>query len=432
MGGGKTSATLTTYLDLAQSFDARRVLVFAPLRVARKVWSDEVKKWSHLGGITVSKAVGTAAQRWDALKAPADVHTINTENTRWLEAQFIQNGKQVRRFPWDMIVLDESTRYKSRSTNAWKSMRKLRRLCSRMVQLTGTPASNGYKDLWAQIYLLDKGQRLGATESAFQDRWFFPDTSAQYPSWHLKDGADKQIQAAVADIVLSLPDEQPPAPNNYIRVALSDSVRKLYRKLARQYLIEHGGNTINAVNAATLVGKLAQLANGAVYHDGDGNWTHIHDAKLDALIETLDSVNGPAIIVYGFRHDKARLSAALEKFCGKHKRWAVLDSEQSEDDWNAGKTDFLLLHPASAGHGLNLQGSGSETIIWFGLTNNREHYDQANARLIGGHRRGNRNVVIHHIVADGTIDDDLVALLRDKGKLEYGLKTALAKLSATI
>lgn len=433
-GLGKTAATLTAYLDLLNSFDVRRMLVFAPLRVARKVWPDEVGAWSHLKGISLSRAIGSAEQRWAALKVPADIHTINTENTAWLAAQFIQGRKQVRRFPWDMVVLDESTRYKSQSSKCWKAMRMLRRLAPRMVQLTGTPAPNGLGDLWAPFYLLDRGQRLGVTETAFRDRWYDGErTTENYVKWTMKEGADRQIYSAIADITLSMRAEDyldlPPVLYNPVRVDLPAAALKTYRRMAREYIVEHGGNTINAVNAAACAGKLAQLANGAVYHDDKRNWTHVHDAKLFTLRELLEDLNGPAIIVYAYKHDQQRLEKLL---AAEGLRWRTLDTEQDEDDWNAGKIDRLLLHPASAGHGLNLQGAGSETLIWFGLTNNREWYDQANARLIGGHRRAGRNVVIHHIIADQTIDDDLMALLQTKGMLEHGLKTAIARLSATL
>lgn len=434
MGLGKSISTLTAYADLLASFDARRALIVAPLRVARRVWTDEIANWQHVSHLTTSRILGTVKQRWAAIKVPADIHLINRENMRWLESQFINGKKQVRKFPWDLVVLDESQSFKNQSSHRWKAVRKLRRLAPRMVQLTGTPSPNGYGDLWGQFYLLDQGQRLGATETAFRDRWFTPDQNqAGFTTWHLKEGADVQIQAAVADIVLSMREEDyldlPPVKMNYVRVELPELARKAYRRLARQYITEFGGKTINAVNAGACVGKLIQLANGAVYHDDKGNWTQVHDAKVEALLELLEGVSGPAIIVYGFRHDKARLSAALAK---TGKRWALLDSEQSVTDWNAGKTDYLLLHPASAGHGLNLQQSGSEALIWFGLTNNREWYDQANARLIGGHRRAGRNVVVHHIVADDTVDDDLIGLLASKGQLEYGLKTALARLASSL
>jgi SNF2 family DNA or RNA helicase len=431
-GLGKTVSAGTAYLDLLNSFDARRMLIFAPLRVARKVWPDEMKAWSHLEGISLSCAIGSAEQRWAALKTPADVHTINTENTAWLAAQFIQGRKQVRRFPWDMIVLDESTRYKSQSSKCWKAMRMLRRLAPRMVQMTGTPAPNGLADLWAPFYLLDRGQRLGVTETAFRDRWYDGErTTENYVKWTMKEGADKQIYSAIADITLSLRAEDyldlPPVLHNLIRVDLTPSAMKTYRRMAREFIVEHGGQTINAVNAAACAGKLAQLANGAVYYEHP-KWTHVHDAKLEALKELLEDT-GKAIIVYGYKHDKQRLEKLL---AAEGQRWRALDTEQDEDDWNAGKIDRLLLHPASAGHGLNLQGAGSETLIWFGLTNNREHYDQANARLIGGHRRAGRNVVIHHIIADRTIDDDLMALLQTKGMIEHGLKTAISKLARSL
>ena len=435
MGLGKSISTLTAFSDLRSSFDARRMLVVAPLRVARKVWTDEIAGWKHVSHLTTSRILGTVKQRWQAMKVPADIHLINRENLRWLESQFIDGKKQVRRFPWDMVVLDESQSFKSQTSHRWKAMRKLRRLTDRIVELTGTPAPNGYGDLWGQFYLLDRGQRLGATETAFRDRWFEADSNPDgYTTWHLKEGADKQIQSAVQDITLSLREEDylslPPVKHNYIRVELPEAARKAYKRLARQYLVEYGGKTINAVNAGVCAGKLLQLANGAVYHDREGGWTHVHDAKVFALRELLEDLNGRAIIVYGFKPDKRQVAEMMEKIPGK--TWALLDSEQSELDWDAGRVDYLLLHPLSAGHGLNLQHAGAETLIWFGLTNNREWYDQANARLTGGHRRQGRNIVIHHIVADQTIDDDLVVLLETKGQLEYGLKTALSRLASTL
>jgi SNF2 family DNA or RNA helicase len=435
MGLGKTVSTETAYLDLLNSFDARRMLVVAPKRVARKVWSDEIKKWSHLNGLTISCATGdNPKKRWNALKVPADIHTIGRDNVGWLAAQFIQGRKQVRRFPWDVIVLDESQSFKHQGTARWKAMRDLRRLTQRMVQLTGTPSPNGYGDLWGQFKLLDYGQRLGHSEKAFRDRWFDAEANmGGYPDWIMRETAAKEIEAAVADITLSLLSEDyldmQPVVYNPVRCEVPKAALALYKKLAREYIVQHGGNTINAVNAAACAGKLAQLANGAVYHDDKGNWTHVHDSKLFTLRELLEDLNGPAIIVYGFKHDKARLEKLLQE---TGKRWRTLDTERDEDDWNAGKLDYLLLHPQSAGHGLNLQGAGSETLIWFGLTNNREHYDQANARLIGGHRRAGRNVVIHHIIADGTIDDYLMDLLKTKGMVEHGLKRAISQLSATL
>lgn len=433
VGLGKTPTALTAYLDLRSTFDARRVLVVGPLRVARKVWPDEIGKWSHLDGLTYSRIIGTPMQRWESMKRQTDLHVINRENLEWLMAQFIVNKKQIAPWPWDMVILDESHSFKSQSSHRFKAARKMRRLAERVVELTGTPSPNGYKDLWAQMFLLDRGVRLGATEDAFLKRWFDePEYGRGNPT--LKQGADVEIQQAVSDLVLTLRAEDyldlPPVIENPIRVELAPSVLKEYKRLERQYLAEFGGRQITAVNAGVCAGKLLQLANGAIYHDRKGNWTHVHDAKIEALLELLESLEGKKVLIaYGFKHDKQRIGEALTRFCGKDKTWEALTDEASEDRWNAGKIDYLLLHPDSGGEGTNLHSNGAEDIVWFGWTNNLMQYEQVNGRLFGGHRRVGKNGVIHQITADNTVDDDLRDLITRKGFSQDGLKAALVRLA---
>lgn len=428
MGLGKTASTLTAMADMRAAGDAHHALVVAPLRVARQVWTEELHTWQHLSHLTTQRALGTPEQRWTALKTPADIHLTNRERTQWLEGQFIQDRKQIRRFPWDFIVLDESQSFRSQSSQRWKSMRRLRRLCKRMVLLTGTPSPNGLGNLWAQFYLLDQGKRLGASEEAFRDRWFIPVKSEEhYTRWEPREHAAEEIYQAVSDISISLRAEDyltlPPVVYNPIRVDLPVRVFEQYRKFERECLLKLKDRTLIANSAGAIAGKLLQFANGAVYHDKKGNWSHLHDEKITALLELLDGLDGPAIVCYGFKHDLSRLKQALGR---TSLRVAVLDTQQSIANWNNGETDVLLLHPASAGHGLNLQHSGSETLIWFGLTPDLELYDQANARLIGGHRRAQRNVVIHHILANGTRDERILSLLRSKKFSQDALMRALS------
>lgn len=432
LGLGKTVSTLTAYADMLEAFDARRALVIAPLRVARRVWTDEIQNWAHLNHLTASRAIGPAAKRWLALKRPADIHLINRENVQWLEAQIIQGKKQVRRWPWDLVILDESQSFRSQSSGRFKALRRLRKLIPRMVQLTGTPAPNGYKNLWAQMYLLDQGQRLGGTEKAYHDRWF--DTEQNYPGSQfgrlvLKPGAKEDIEARIADLVLAMRAEDyldlPPVRYNVVKVDLDPAAMKTYKRLEREALAEIKTKTITAVNAGVACGKLLQLANGAVYHDEKKNWVTLHDAKLDALLELVDGIDTPVLVCYGFRHDLARMQEAL-KATGK--RVETAEDESSFVRWDAGEVDVLLLHPASAGHGLNLQHAGSKDIVWFGLTNDLELYDQANARLIGGHRR-REGIGIHLILAAGTIDEVVRALLERKDGDQVGLMRAIAQLA---
>jgi SNF2 family DNA or RNA helicase len=434
MGLGKTVGTLTAFSDLRDQCEAQRLLVIGPKRVARRVWSDEVNAWSHLRGLEVSRIVGSEKECFDALRVRADIHTIGRERVPWLKEQFLEgrgkSGKLKFRFPWDVVAVDESQSFKSQSSQRWKALDDLRPYFPRLWELSGTPSPNGYSDLWSQFYLLDRGKRLGSTEQAFKERWFTP-PAGMFTKWLLKPESAGLVRDAVKDIVLSLREEDylnlPPISNNFIRVTLSPAAMATYKRMEREYIAEVAGKKLSAVNAGVLDGKLLQLANGAVYH-AKGEWVPFHDAKLEALDETLEALPGKVLIAYSYRHDLARIQKVLEKR-GKEdgKTWAVLKTDDSFDAWVRGEIDWGILHPASAGHGLNdMYRAGCSDIIHFGLTNNLEWYQQVNARIGGGHRRVGKNIRVHHIVADGTRDDDYVGLLRSKAATQDDLTGSLA------
>lgn len=421
MGLGKSVSSLTAILRMMDTLDVNKTLIIGPLRVARKVWTDELKEWAHLQGLRASVMCGSARERLNAMRAEADIYTINVENTQWLCQQFVVREKgrlrQFAKWPWDLVIIDESDGFKSQSSQRWKWMRRVRRLFPRMVQLTGTPVPHSYKDLWAQMFLLDGGERLGKTEQSFKDRWMDPPGFGQM-QWTMKPHAEDQIRAQLQDIVISLRSEDyldlPPIVYNYIRVTLPEAAQEKYDQMERQFITQIvPDKKLTAANGGVLSGKLLQMAGGAVYlNDDEGyekKWVTLHDEKIKALIELMDTIKGPVLISYTFQHERSRIQEALK---GRNVR--LLRTKQDEDDWNAGKVDILLLHPKSGGHGLNLQFSGSENIIWFGMTFNRGHYDQLNARLAGGHRRVGKNIVVHHLLAEGTIDvhDALAALDR--------------------
>jgi len=433
MGLGKTVSTLTAFGDLYRGFDARRMLVVAPLRVARNVWSDEIDEWSHLQGLSIARIVGTPEQRLKALRTPADIHTINREQMTWLAAQFVKGGKQLRRWPWDVTTFDESQSFKNSDSERFRAARLLRKLMDRVIHLTGTPSPNGVHDLWAQFYLLDQGQRLGTHITPFRDRWFSSERNEDgYTKWWPNASAQKEIQRLVADITLSLKAEDylelPPVKFNPIVVSMDTATLSRYRKMERQKIFElQAHKYITASNAGALGTKLLQLANGAVY-DAEGAWHDVHNEKIDALLELLDLTEGKALIGYGFKHDIARVGRALDVFCKKHHRkWTVLRTDASFKAWALGEYDYGVLHPASAGHGLNdVYKAGVETLIWFGLTNNLEYWQQLNARLTGGHRRAGRNIVVHVLVCHSTVDEKLVALIDRKGASQDDLTRAVA------
>lgn len=437
MGLGKTVSTLTAFNDLRESFDARKMLVVAPKRVARKVWSDEVNAWAHLNHLVVSKIVGNMEQCFQALKQEADVYTIGRDRIPWLHAQFIQDGKQVVEWPFDTVVADESQTFASQSSQRFNCLADLRvkTRFPRFIQLTGTPAPNGYMKLWSQLWLLDRGKRLGASEKAMKERWFTPPVGI-FAKWNLKPHAPREIHERLKDIVLTLREEDyltlPPVVDSFIRCELAGPARAVYKKFEREFIAEVAGRRLTAVNTGVLDGKLLQLANGACYYES-GKWVAFHDAKLEALEETLDGISGKALICVNFKHDTQRITSVLDRVAKADGRsWRILDSDRDFEDWADGKIDWGVLHPASAGHGLNdVYKAGCDDMIWFGLTNNLEWYEQARARLTGGHRRVGRNIRIHHIVADGTRDDAYVALIRAKALTQDRLMEALAvKLAA--
>lgn len=432
-GLGKTVATQTAYLDLLNSFDANHGLVIAPLRVARKVWTDEVQEWSHLQDLDIVHIGGAEKQRQKAIRTRADLHTIGRENTQWLINQFIEGKKQVRKWPWDTVILDESQSFKSQSSFRWKALRLVRKLFPRCVELTGTPAPKGYGDLWSQIYLLDRGQRLGTSESAYRLRWFDVENCGDYSRYHLKGHAAKEIQAALSDIVISLRAEDyfdlPPVVYNPVRVALTEVELAKYRKFARTSVFERAsGQKITAANAGALYGKLLQLANGAIYHNDKGEYEEFHHAKIDGLLEMLEGITGPCIVAYAFRSDTKRIAAALDRYCGKTKSWRVMDTDDNLNAFSRGEIDIAVMHPASAGHGLNdLHKSGSQDVVWFGLTPNLEYYQQLNNRLAGGIRRLGKNVKVHHLLAENTEDEDCYELLKGKAKSQDELTNAMTE-----
>ena len=419
MGLGKTVATLTAIEELMHDrFEVRKCLVIAPLRVASLTWSDEVNRWSHLN-LRVSKIIGTAQERLKALKADADVYTINRENVTWL-VDICAN-----KWPFDMVVVDESSSFKNPNAKRFRALRQVLGEISRVVLLTGTPAPAGLPDLWSQIYLLDRGERLGRTITEFRERYLKPGMRNGYVvyNWLPQKGAEDAVYMQIDDICISMTADDwldlPDRIDNKINIELPDKARAFYEQLKRDFVAavkttEDAPVEITATSAAALSMKLLQVANGAVY-DNDKNVRQLHDAKIDALREIVDSAGEPIIVCYWFKHDKARLQKAFPDA-------RELNTEQDLHDWNNGKIPVLLLHPASAGHGLNLQ-KGGRVIVWFGLTWSLELYQQANARL---HRQGqNKAVIVHHLVAKNTMDERVLRALIKKRVSQDDLIAAL-------
>lgn len=437
MGLGKTVSSLTALKDLIESFDVHRILIIAPLRVARKTWDDEIEEWAHLEGLSTAHIIGTESQRLAGIDAAldADITMINREQVDWLFHQFVEGtGKKQRlkrTWLWDTVVIDEAQSFKSQSSQRWKSLRKMRKFYDRCIELTGTPAPNGYLDVWAQMALLDRGERLGWNEKAYKTRWF--DSPSRWdPSRKvtLKKGAEKQIHDAIKDVTLSMRAEDyldlPPVMVNSVNVTLSRGEMETYKEMERDFIIQMGDEDIMAVNAGVLSGKLQQLANGAIYYDDKQNFKVLHDHKIDATVELLDSINSPVMLGYNFKSDLARLMDVLGPWAKKNKKVVrTLTSKEVEDAWNRGEIDVLLLHPASGGHGLNLHKCNCETIILFGLNWSLELYQQLNARIAGGHRRIGKNIIIHHIIAEDTVDEVVMSRLEIKDINQQGLMEAV-------
>lgn len=395
-------------------FLIRKVLVIAPLRVARDTWPSEIKKWDHLKGLTYSVAVGTEADRKAALMQTADVYIINRENVDWLV------NKSGIPFDFDMVVIDELSSFKSYQAKRFKSLLKVRPKLKRIVGLTGTPSSNGLMDLWAEFRVLDLGERLGRYITNYRNTFFRPDKRNGEVIFSYKPlpGAEQQIYDRIGDITISMKScdylKLPECVINEVPVVMDEKEMAVYDKFREDMVAKIKDTEIDAANAAVLSGKLLQMANGAVY-DEEKNSLHIHDRKLDALEDLFEGANGkPVLIAYWYQHDAERIKA----------RFPVRKIKTSKDieDWNAGKISAAIIHPASAGHGLNLRPGGS-TLIWFGLTWSLELYQQTNARL---HRQGQTDtVVIHHIIAIGTIDEQVMKALRKKEKTQDALIDAV-------
>lgn len=415
MGLGKTSITLTAVNDLIfDSFEVSKVLVIAPLRVARDTWPAEIKKWDHLKHLRYSVAVGSESERLAALRKEADIYIINRENVDWLV-----NKSRVS-FDFDMVVIDELSSFKSHQSKRFKSLLKVRPFIKRIVGLTGTPSSNGLMDLWAQFRILDMGKRLGRYITHYRSAYFLPDKRSADRIFTYKpaDGAEQMIYNRILDITISMKSADylklPECIINEVPVFMDTKEKAIYETFKEDMVAKIKDEEIDAANAAVLSGKLLQMANGCIY-DEDKKAIKIHDRKLDALEDLIESANGkPLLVAYWFQHDLARIK----------ERFPVREIKTSKDieDWNKGKIPLAVIHPASAGHGLNLQTGGS-TLVWFGLTWSLELYQQCNARL---HRQGQTDtVVIHHIIAKGTIDEDVMAALQRKEKIQNALINAV-------
>lgn len=426
MGLGKTVITLTAINDLKYNrFAINKVLVIAPKKVAESTWINEAKKWDHLKLLRFSVVLGPEQKRIRALNTPADIYVINRDNVVWL-VDYYRN-----RWPFDMVVIDEFSSFKNHQAKRFKALRNVRPHIKRIVGLTGTPAPNGLLDLWAQVYLLDGGQRLGKSIISFRERYFEPDqrNRERVFTYAPKIGAEEKIQSLISDICISMKAEDyiqlPDIIYNTITVKLDSKAKKAYDKLEKEMLLEVDGSTIDAGSAAVLANKLLQLCNGAVY-DEERNIVEVHNNKIERFMELIEELNGkPALVFYNFQHDKDRLIKALSK---TKLRVRELKKPQDEQDWNNRQIDILLAHPASAAYGLNLQQGGNH-IIWFGLNWSLELYQQANKRL---HRQGQtEKVIIHHIAIEGGVDEDVLAALESKtdtqDKLIEALKARIEK-----
>jgi len=421
MGLGKTSITLTALNDLLfDRFEVHRVLVIAPLRVARDTWPAEIRKWDHLSLLTYSVAVGNETERRAALMQPADICIINRENVQWL----IEDSAIP--FNFDTIVVDELSSFKSYQAKRFRSLMKVRPKVRRIIGLTGTPSANGLMDLWAEYRLLDMGQRLGRFIGQYRNSYFTPDKRNGQIVWSYKPltGAEEAIYKRIADITISMKStdhlQMPELVSSEYEVSLSEEEKQRYDTLKENLVLQLPDGDISVANAASLSNKLSQMANGAVYDDAGGTIL-IHDRKLDALEDLIEAANGkPVLVAYWFKHDLARISVRLNTL---HIPFAQLDSQESICRWNARELPVALVHPASAGHGLNLQCGGS-TIIWFGLTWSLELYQQTNARLW---RQGQTadTVVIRHIVTKGTIDGRILKALSTKDRTQAALIDAV-------
>ena len=420
MGLGKTVITLSAVHDLRYNrWEVMKPLIIAPKKVAEATWTTEAKKWDHLNMMRVVPVLGTEQQRLRALSTPADLYVINRENVKWLVDHF-KNA-----WPFDMVILDESSSFKNASSQRFKALKLVRSRIKRIVELTGTPSSNGLEDLWAQIFLLDGGARLGKTLGAYRDRYFIPGKRNRTTifSYEPKEGSFEMTKQAISDICISMKSSDyltlPDVIHSDIPVALDSRARKAYADLETDLLLQVDEDTITAGSAGVLTGKLLQLCNGAIY-DADKRAVKVHDCKIDAFLELVEQLNGQhALVFYNFQHDRDRLVEALAKY---NLNVRVYSRAKDEIDWNNGEIDILLAHPASCGYGLNLQ-QGGHHAIWFGLTWSLEQYEQANKRL---HRQGQEHpVVIHHLIVQGGMDEVVLDALQNKSDMQNALMDAL-------
>lgn len=435
MGLGKTVSTLTAIDTLMNDYcEINKVLVVAPKRVAESVWQEEAEKWEHLKHLKFSKILSPEKRRLEALEVNADIYIISRDNIAWL-----CNLYKADNMPFDMVVVDELSSFKSHRAMRFKALRCKRPLLKRFVGLTGTPAPNGLIDLWPQIYLIDRGARLGKTITTYRNKYFRPEvmTGRVVYSYKLIDGAEAKIHSKISDICISMKAEDylsmPPKTDNFIKLKMPAKLEKQYKDFEKDKVLELINSKqivqetneygeivevekpveINTLNAATLSNKLLQFANGAIYDD-NRNVFPIHDIKLDALKDIIDDANGqPVLVAWTFKFDRDRIMEALKDYKPRE-----LKDNKDIADWNAGKIQVMLAHPASAGHGLNLQ-AGGNIIVWFGQTWSLELYQQFNARL---YRQGQQNgVIIHHLILEGTHDEDVIQALQAKDKTQNSL-----------
>lgn len=428
MGLGKTVTTLTAIMELKYNrFAVGKVLIIAPKKVAEGTWTKEKDKWEHTKHLRVSQVLGSAQKRIRALCKPADLYIINRENVVWL-VEYYRND-----WPFDMVVVDESSSFKSHSAKRFKALASINPHIDRLVELTGTPSPNGLADLWAQIYLLDAGERLGKRYTHFRERYFQPGmrgADGTIYDYKAKPGTQESILERISDICVSMKAEDylqlPEVVDHVIPVVLSDKATKAYRELEREMVLSlPEEDEISVTSAAALSNKLLQLSNGAVY-DMSGEYHEVHGCKVEAFMELVESLQGkPALVFYNFRHDRDRVLQVLRK---TKLRVRELKTTDDEDAWNNHEVDILLTHPASSAYGLNLQQGGNH-VIWFGLTWNYELYVQANKRL---HRQGQtERVIIHHLVCTGTRDEDVMtALGRKEDVQEYVMQSLKARIEA--
>lgn len=414
-GLGKTITTLTAINELMyDSFEISKVLIIAPLRVAQLTWKDEIEKWNHLNLLRYSIAVGDEKERLKALKQTSDIYIINRENVDWLVT------KSGIDFNFDMLIIDELSSFKSHTSKRFKSLLKVRPYFERVIGLTGTPSSNGLMDLWAEFRVLDLGERIGRYITRYRNEYFLPDkrNGAVIFSYKPQPNAEERIYRRLEDMTISMKSTEylkmPELILNELKINLDEKNQMKYKKFKKEMVMTIQEKEIDAINAASLSNKLIQLANGSIY-DEDKKFYEVHNKKLDKLEEIIESANGkPVLVAYWFKADKERIE----------KRFKVREIKTADDikQWNKGMIDLALIHPASAGHGLNLQ-SGGSTLVWFSLTWSLELYQQTNARL---YRQGQKDtVVIHHLITKNTIDEDIMKSLKRKDKTQESLMKAV-------